>query len=227
MSARRRAELFAVASRHKSGDSLPYTGREHPVCTVGLARPPMTAAVAADVPLEPGPVFESRALPELVREHTPYVWRVLRSLGVRDTDLDDVCQETFIVVHRRLHTFEGRASLRSWMYGIALRVVSDYRYKAHRRREVLTAEPPETGTFAPQEAALEGKRAWQLIDSVLARLSAEQREVFVLYELEELSMREVCESIGCPLQTAYSRLHSARKQVQDGLKRLRAAGVVP
>jgi RNA polymerase sigma-70 factor (ECF subfamily) len=184
----------------------------------------MTAALVCDSPI-PRPIEAAIApLGELVREHTPYVWRVLRSLGVHETDLEDVCQETFIVVHRRLHTFEGRASLRSWIYGIALRVVSDYRGKAHRRREILTPEPPESMHVAPQEAALERKRAWELIDRLLERLSDEQRQVFVLYEVEQLSMREVSEIIGCPLQTAYSRLHAARKLVQEQLGRVRGAG---
>jgi RNA polymerase sigma-70 factor (ECF subfamily) len=159
---------------------------------------------------------EPRAvLGELMREHTPYVWRVLRSLGVRDSDLEDVCQETFIIVQRRYHTLESPGALRSWIYGIALRVVSDYRAKAHRRREVLSPEPPQPMLQAPQEAAFDRKRSWELVDELMARMSEEQRQVFVLYEVEELGMREVSEIVGCPLQTAYSRLHAARKLVQD------------
>jgi len=163
------------------------------------------------------PASEPRAaLGELMREHTPYVWRVLRSLGVRESDLEDVCQETFIIVQRRHHTLENPGALRSWIYGIALRVVSDYRAKAHRRHEVLSSEPPESLLQPPQEATLDRKRAWALIDELMTRMTEEQRQVFVLYEVEELGMREVSEIVGCPLQTAYSRLHAARKHVQDG-----------
>lgn len=167
-------------------------------------------AMSTALPAEPRAM-----LGRLMREHTPYVWRVLRSLGVHESDLEDVCQETFIIVQRRYHTLESPGALRSWIYGIALRVVSDYRAKAHRRHEVLSSEPPQPTLHPPQEAALDRKRTWALIDELLARMTEEQRQVFVLYEVEELAMREVSEIVGCPLQTAYSRLHAARKHVQD------------
>jgi RNA polymerase sigma-70 factor (ECF subfamily) len=221
---RRRLQQHGAESAHKAAVPTPFTERGLLTGAFGPAQHAMTTALVAHSPIRTPVPIPVPPLSELVREHTPYVWRVLRSLGVRETDIEDVCQETFIVVHRRLHTFEGRASLRSWIYGIALRVVSDYRNKAHRRREVLTSDPPDTLSSPVQETLLESKRAWHALDRLLARLSEEQREVFVLYELEEMSMREVSEIIGCPLQTAYSRLHAARKLVQDRLKRLRADG---
>ena len=64
---------------------------------------------------------------EMFTDHARFVWRVLRYLGVGESDLDDVCQEVFLVVHRRLADFEGRSSTRTWVYGIALRVAADYR----------------------------------------------------------------------------------------------------
>jgi RNA polymerase sigma-70 factor (ECF subfamily) len=167
------------------------------------------------------------AFGEFVREHTAYVWRVLRSLGVREVDLEDVCQEAFMVVHRRAQTYEARGSLRSWIYGIALRVASDYRGKAHRRREVLTAEPPHVSTEPAQELAADTRRAFEMVDKLLAGLSEEQRQVFVLYELEELGMREISDIVGCPLQTAYSRLNSARRVVRERVARMRKGDSSP
>lgn len=161
---------------------------------------------------------EQLAFHQLVVEHAPYVWRVLRSMGVPESDLPDVSQETFIVVHRQLKTFEGRSALRTWIYGIALRVASDYRDKAYRRRERATAELPELPFAAGQEKQLHNQQAWQLVQTLLAELNEERRQVFVLYELEQLPMREVAAIVGCPLTTAYSRLEAARQAIQASLQ---------
>ena len=71
-------------------------------------------------------------LAAIFREHAPYVWRVLRRMGVREADVEDVTQEVFVVVHRRLPEFEGRSAMRTWIYGICLRVASDHRRRGKR-----------------------------------------------------------------------------------------------
>ena len=75
------------------------------------------------------------ALAELFAEHVHYVFRALRRLGVDESDVEDVCQEVFLVVDRRLPEFEGRSSLRTWIYAICLRCASRYRKRPHLRRE--------------------------------------------------------------------------------------------
>lgn len=161
---------------------------------------------------------------EIVRAHAPYVWRVLRSLGVPEHDVEDLSQETFLVVHRTLERFEGRSKLRTWIYGIALRVASDYRAKAHRKREVPSERPPDTHVAATQEADLAQKQALSQLEALLARLPEERRQVFVLYEVEQLTMREVAEIVGCPLTTAYSRYHAARSAIDLELQLQRGGG---
>ena len=155
----------------------------------------------------------------VVAEHGPYVWRVLRRLGVRTADIEDVWQETFIVVHRKLGGFEGRAQLRTWLSAIAVRVASDYRSRAYRRREQATDEVPETGAAASQQDGLLDQERRALLDRLMAELKPEQREVVVLYEFAELPMQEVAEALGCPLQTAYSRLHAGRKALEQAARR--------
>lgn len=161
---------------------------------------------------------------ELVREHGSYVWRVLRSLGVPDSDVDDVCQETFLVILRKLPEFEGRSSLTTWIYGIALRVSSDYRKRAYRRHEVPSDVIPESTDSSTPQQELERAEAWRIVGDVLDSLAEPQRQVFVLYEIEQLTMNEVAAVVGCPLQTAYSRLHAARRHVYAEATRLRAGG---
>lgn len=144
---------------------------------------------------------------------SPFVWRVLGRLGVARADVADVCQEVFLVVLRRLDDYDGRP-VEAWIYGICLRVAADYRKRAFRRHEQLDAAVDEASTPPQQDRALERQRARARLERVLDELDENKREVFVLYELEELSMSEVARIVACPLQTAYSRLHAARQAVR-------------
>jgi RNA polymerase sigma-70 factor, ECF subfamily len=162
----------------------------------------------------------------LFRELAPYVWRVLRRLGVREAEIEDVCQEVFVVVHRRLGDFEGRSSEKTWIYGISVRTASDYRKRASYRRELATDTPPEQLSRDDPHDALAQRQARALLDRLLAELDDDKRAVFVLYEIEELSMNQVAEVVGCPLQTAYSRLHAARAKMRDAARRLREGGAL-
>lgn len=165
-------------------------------------------------PASPTEPARSYSFAEIFRDHARYLWRALLGLGVRPGDVDDVCQEVFLIVHRRLPEFDGRA-LRSWLYAICLRVASEYRRSARVRREVSVAELPEALSPAGQvEAVFAGELGEQLL-AALDGLDDEKREAFVLYEIEELPLREVAESLGCPLQTAYSRLQAARTRVRE------------
>jgi RNA polymerase sigma-70 factor (ECF subfamily) len=150
---------------------------------------------------------------EVFHAYAPFVWRVVRRMGVAESDVEDVCQDAFLVVHRRLDEFEGRSSLRTWIYGVCVRVASEHRRRPHLRHEALGEKAPERSVPAPQHDDLERRRAVVLLDRALGELDADKRAVFVLYEIEELQMSEIAETLGCPIQTAYSRLHAARKIV--------------
>ncbi len=154
-------------------------------------------------------------------EHAAFMWRSLRRLGVADKDVEDACQEAFLVAHKKLDQFiEG--SMRAWLFAIATRVASDYRKRAHVRREVLAAEPPPLTEEEKQTGAIDRERALLWLDAVIARLDDDKRAVFILFELEELPMAEVALAVGCPLQTAYSRLHAARTQIATAIQREQA-----
>jgi RNA polymerase sigma-70 factor, ECF subfamily len=154
-------------------------------------------------------------------EHARYVIRTLRHFGVREADVEDVAQEVFVAVHRKLPEFEGRSKLRTWLYAICLRVASDHRRRAYVVRERATDNPPvDTGERTGDEAdtRLESRA---FVQQLLGELDDDKRAVLVLYEIEGLTMREVAEVIGCPLQTAYSRLHAARDLLRDAWERSR------
>jgi RNA polymerase sigma-70 factor, ECF subfamily len=161
------------------------------------------------------------SLAEIFRTYAPFAWRALRRLGVPEADVEDVCQEVFVVVHRKLADFEGRSSLKTWIYGICARTASDYRRSGRVRREIVTDAPPDAAQDGGQHDAVALRQARAALDRILDQLDDDKRAVFVLYEIEELTMAEVAEALGCPLQTAYSRLHAARKLVESGIKKAR------
>jgi RNA polymerase sigma-70 factor (ECF subfamily) len=159
------------------------------------------------------PSNEPESVAAIVREHADFVWRTLRFLGVRHADLDDACQEVFIVVLRKLESLEKRSSLKAWLRGICVKKAAAYRRRAHVQREVSVAEPAEERLASTPESHVTQREKLDLLERALETLSEEQRAVFVLYEIEGLPMKAVAEAVGCPLQTAYSRHRVAREQV--------------
>jgi RNA polymerase sigma-70 factor (ECF subfamily) len=156
---------------------------------------------------------------DVYRSYAAYVLGLLRRFGVHEADAEDMAQEVFVVVHAQLAGFQGRSTLKTWICGICVRKVSEYRRKAHRRREVMLAVVPERA--APddgQEQQLNQKQQAALLQQGLSRLTDKQLQVFVLYEIEELSMAEVADALSCPRFTAYTRLHAARRAMRAFLE---------
>jgi len=193
----------------------------------GRHAPAMSTAPASSPAPRVGPPSVPRASFEQVfRENLTFAWRALRRLGVGEADVEDVCQEVFLVVHRRLPEFQGRSSVRTWIYGICVRVASEHRRRPHVRRESL-GETPDRQVPPPQHEALERRRAVELLDRALDGLEEDKRAIFVLYQIEEVPMNEVAEALGCPLQTAYSRLHAARRHVEAVLRAAEEGSLEP
>lgn len=163
------------------------------------------------------------AVPEFERvyeDHFEFVWRSLRRLGVPQPALEDAVQEVFLVVHRQLAKFEGRSSLRTWLFGIAVHVAR----KACRdpiRRHAEEFSEQVTDPRTPQDEAARREKI-RLLYAILNELDADKREVFVLCELEQMSAPEVTEVLGIPLNTVYSRLRTARFDFDAALKRIQA-----
>jgi RNA polymerase sigma-70 factor (ECF subfamily) len=104
------------------------------------------------VPAEQIGRVTSAEVERIFREHGSFVWRTLRRLGLNESDADDLCQEVFVIVHRKLGEFEQRSSMRTWLYGIAVRVAIAHKRRAHVRREKPTDELPEgASTMDPHD----------------------------------------------------------------------------
>jgi len=150
-------------------------------------------------------------------EYAPFVWRVLRRMGVADSDLEDICQEVFVVVHRKLPAFESRSHIRSWIFAICRRVAQAHWNRAYHRRELLSDSPPEIAVSAEQSTAFDKQQLIDRLDAILSRLTEAKRLVYILYEIEAIPMAEIAEMVGCPLHTAFSRLYAARREVEAAL----------
>jgi RNA polymerase sigma-70 factor (ECF subfamily) len=193
--------------------------------SAALATPSLQMPAVAHV-LDTGPTerierieryVEVPTFDEVYAAHVAYVWRVLRTFGVSETQIEDAVQDAFVVVHRRLPEWEGRAQITTWLFAIARRVASAYRRKSvgAQRTETLEQDPEgQTDTFAAMSRA----QAAATVMSILEAMDEHQRIVFALVELEQLSVPEVARMLDINLNTAYSRLRLARVAFEAAVK---------
>jgi RNA polymerase sigma-70 factor (ECF subfamily) len=165
-----------------------------------------TAAQVVDVP----------SFDEVYQAHVAFVWRVLRTFGVSDVQLEDAVQDVFVVVHRRLPEWQGRAAITTWLFAIARRVASSHRRrKSTARTETLTEDPVgDADTFAEMSRA----QASATVMGILEHMDEDKRIVFALVELEQLTVPEVARMLDLKLNTAYSRLRLARQAFEHAVR---------
>jgi RNA polymerase sigma-70 factor, ECF subfamily len=158
---------------------------------------------------------------ELYRDYFDFVWLSLRRLGVPLSHVNDGAQEVFLVVHRRMEDFEGRSSIKTWLFGIAVRVASQQRRTARRHPELpLTDEVEATNASDPHDATVHGQELKMLYE-LLDQLEDDKRAVFVLAELEQMTAPEIADALSIKLNTVYSRLRAARRDFDTALSRRR------
>lgn len=162
----------------------------------------------------------------IYREHYAGIWRFLVHLGVRKGDVPDVAHNVFLIAYRKLGEFEHRSTVRTWLCGIALRVGRDYLRSARVRLEVPIADFTELDSASADDSAeaLRSKRQLAVAVRLLETLPAEQREVFVLHELEQLTGTEIATLMNTPVNTVRSRLKRARDAFRKQLAALRERG---
>jgi len=166
----------------------------------------------------------------LYESHFGFVWRNLRRLGVPESSAEDAAQDVFLTVHRRYGTYDARWSrVETWLYGILIRVASDHRRARRRRRRRfdssadLDAVLERAGSHeASPDEVVARHEALELLESALDALGDKKRTVFVLVDIEQLSVPEAAEALGVNVNTAYWRLRAARKEFDRALVRLRS-----
>jgi RNA polymerase sigma-70 factor (ECF subfamily) len=176
-------------------------------------------------PARAGAEAQPRLTVEQVHErHGEFVWRTLHRMGVRHPHIEDMYQEVFLVVHRRLASFTGQSAITTWLYEICFRVAAGQRRKAHFRRETLMPDWSDLETMSssapsPERQLVTVRQAKQL-ERILDSMPLEYRVVFVMFEIEGLSSEQIAESVGAPVGTVYSRLYRARKRFAKALAQL-------
>ena len=195
-------------------------GHEEGVDSASVLIGPMGLPTRAESRERPRAVPAALDFTAVYDEHFAFVWRSLRRLGVPERLLDDAAQDVFIVVHRRLGEFEGRSTLKSWLFAIARRVAHDHRRRVGRKER--TEELPEAVVDprgATPAADAERAEAVRVLHEILGSLDDDKREVFVLAELEQMTVPEIADAIGANVNTIYSRLRVARQAFEAAVAR--------
>jgi RNA polymerase sigma-70 factor (ECF subfamily) len=194
-------------------------------------------AIPAEEPVEARP--HPPTFDAVYHAYASFIWRNARRLGVPCGAVEDVMQEVFLVVHRRLPEFEERAaaltpgsftSMKAWLSAILIRVVRAHRRQARSKGGPFEHAPPspepdslvDRRSPSPLEAA-ERDEAVQTLYAILARMNEERREVLVLSELEELTAPEIAQALQVNVNTVSWRLRTARREFERMVIKRRAA----
>jgi len=157
---------------------------------------------------------------EVYERYFEFVWRSLRLLGVGRESLDDAVQDTFGVIVRQLPHFEGRSTLRTWLYAIVQRVAANHR-RGYRRKSAAL-EPLEHHVLASAEPdAHSHAEASQAADEIVRFCSAlepDRRTLFVLGILENVPGPEIAQLLGIPVNTVYTRTRALRLALREQIE---------
>ena len=161
-------------------------------------------------------------LDAIYRDHAAFVWRVLRRYGFDGATAEDLMHEVFLVVHRRIGDYDGRASMTSWLYGIARGVAANHRRgRAREERRLQLVSSPGTARAEPDaEVHVEAREAADLVAGFLAGLDEDKRVAFELSELEGLTGPEIAGLLGVKVDTVYSRIRVARRRFNALVERM-------
>jgi RNA polymerase sigma-70 factor, ECF subfamily len=161
---------------------------------------------------------------QVYEAHFAFVFRNAKRLGVADANVDDVVQEVFVVLYRRLDDYDGRTSMQAWIYGMLCNVVREYRRARRRRESRLCAFDPEAAS-APASSdpgpveVVEQQEAARFLFRLLDTLDDDKREILVLAELEQMNVSEISQALRVNANTLYSRLKAARKALTLAYRR--------
>ena len=145
-------------------------------------------------------------------------------MGISRADVGDAMQDVFLVVHRELPNFEGRSALGTWLFTICRTVAAKRRRQYRREREAVAGDDTEdvVDLSADVGRTAERNQDLRLLDAILKLLDANQRNVFILFELEKMSGEAISQALDIPLGTVYSRLQLARNTFRQALARHKA-----
>jgi RNA polymerase sigma-70 factor, ECF subfamily len=179
------------------------------------AHPSRTTAESSSIAAEPSRDEFHGDFRELYDSWFEDVSRWIRALGGMEADRDDIVQEVFLVVRRRLYAFDGMNPA-GWLYRITRRQVRDFRRRTwvkhiFTKRRVDEPDALQSGSVGPA-ALLEHKEEQRILHLILGKIREERRSAFVLFEIDGLSGDEIARIQNVPLNTVWTRLHHARRE---------------
>ncbi len=158
--------------------------------------------------------------------HADFVWRVAKRLGVPDAALEDVVHDVFVIVHRRLDDYDGRAALTSWLYGITRGVASNHRRGRAREARRIERAQPRPATLPPTDEVAQRREAAEFVRGFLGSLEPSKRELFALVDVEGVSVKEAAVMAKINVNTAHARLRAARLAFKRAAATRDGAGAV-
>lgn len=163
-------------------------------------------------------------LAEIYDAHADFVWRVARRMGVPDEALEDVMHDVFLVAHRKLDRFDGRAAMTSWLYGITRGVANNHRRKRARQRKRIERVQPKPAPLPATDRDAQRREAAAFVRDFLAQLDEGKRRMFELVEIDGWSVRDAAASCQLNINTAHARLRAARRAFATASAAFRAHG---
>jgi RNA polymerase sigma-70 factor (ECF subfamily) len=159
-----------------------------------------------------------RSFDRLYTAYARFVLRDVMSCGVPRSAVDDVVQDVFVVVHRRMAAFESRSAMRTWLSMIVNRVTRDHLRQLGHASVTEPLEINDGSTVEGPAEAFDHKAGATLLDDLLRRMTDVQREVFIMHEIEHMTVGEIASALPANKNTIYARLRAARRIFESGIR---------
>jgi RNA polymerase sigma-70 factor (ECF subfamily) len=171
----------------------------------------------------PNPATSASACVDAFDRELDYLFATLHRLGARPREIEDLAQETFMVLHKNWTTLDTARPLRPYLFGVAFRVVSAHRRRGAREvsRPTLEAEDVAAGP----ERLLQGKESRALLFAALERVPLPRRAVVIMHDLDGLDVADIAEQLSISRFGTYARLRKGRKELAGAVRRLVKEGV--
>lgn len=157
------------------------------------------------------------AFRRMFEEQYDYVFHSLRRLGVDSRDLEDLAHDVFVEVYKSFARYDRTRPIKPWLFAFAFRLASTYRRLARHRTDLGADDETAVSASTADETVTRNEGA-RIVGEALATMSIELRGVFVLHEIDETPMKDIAQSLGIPVNTAYSRLRLARAAFESAAR---------
>jgi RNA polymerase sigma-70 factor, ECF subfamily len=175
------------------------------------------------VPPIQAPQATQDACVEAFARELDYLFQTLRRLGAKASEIEDLAQDVFVVLHRNWPKLDTDRPLRPYLFGVAFRIVCAQGRR--RRRESLSAVPDVEDGAPSAERALESRQSIALLLAALERVPLARRAVLILHELDGVSVADIARALSISRFAVYARLRKGRKELVIGVLSLQQRGV--